>query len=233
MKKIKQMIKNKIKDENGVVVIVEASFVFPIMFFVIFFLFFMGNMYFARAYSDNLVNETAIRMAAECADPNLNTITSSGDAKIPATMKNEPYRYFFNSDVIGGDGTIDASKNLAKNLIYEEEGSLNTFFEGMEPKINKSDIDVKFNNNIINYTLSVTATYKISLPWKFIFSDEVIIQEFTSHAEVPVSDAPEFIRNIDMAVDYLQRWEKANEAADKLKSLFNSDSINKMKSNSN
>lgn len=42
----------------------------------------MGNMYFAKAYTDNLVTEVAIRTAAKCADPNLETIINSGN-KVP------------------------------------------------------------------------------------------------------------------------------------------------------
>ena len=229
MKKRWQMIKNIIKDEKGVMVIVESTFVFPIMFFVIFFLFFMGNMYFAKAYVDNRVQEVAIDMASQCADPNLDNIIKSGTPAIPNKMENEPYRYIFNSDVIGGNGTVDLSKNNAKTLIVEDISSFNTFFAGMEPMISRSDIDVKFNNNLISYTLSVTANYKIKLPWKFLFSDEVIVKELTSHVEVPVSDAPEFIRNIDMAVDYLQRFKFVNEAVEKIQKIFNSDAIGKLK----
>lgn len=228
---MRRRIKDILLDESGAMVIVEATFVFPIMFFVIFFLFFMGNMYFAKAYTDNLVTEVAIRTAAKCADPNLETIINSGN-KVPdstGSLKNEPYRYIFNSDVTFGNGSIEESKNSGVNLILNNENSFNTFFKGMEPQLNSNDINVKFNNNLVNYSLSITATYKISLPWKFLFSNEIDIYSFTSHAEVPVSDAPEFIRNIDMVIDYMQQSETVQKAKKEISKLFNKDSIKNLK----
>lgn len=228
---MRRRIKDILLDESGAMVIVEATFVFPIMFFVIFFLFFMGNMYFAKAYTDNLVTEVAIRTAAKCADPNLETIINSGN-KVPdstGSLKNEPYRYIFNSDVTFGNGSIEESKNSGVNLILNNGNSFNTFFKGMEPQLNSNDINVKFNNNLVTYSLSITATYKISLPWKFLFSNEIDIYSFTSHAEVPVSDAPEFIRNIDMVIDYMQQSETVQKAKEEISKLFNKDSIKNLK----
>lgn len=227
-------IKDILLDESGAMVIVEATFVFPIMFFVIFFLFFMGNMYFSKAYTDNLVTETAIKTAAMCADPNLETIINNGNS-VPDSvngLKNEPYRYIFNSDVTMGSGSIEESKNEGLKLILDDENSFNTFFKGMEPQLSNNDIDIKFNNNLISYSLSITATYKISLPWKFLFSDEIEIYSFTSHSEVPVSDAPEFIRNIDMVIDYMEQSETIQNAKEKISKLFNRDSILNLKKSS-
>lgn len=224
-------LKDLLLDESGAMVIVEATFVFPIMFFVIFFLLFMGNMYFSKAYTDNLITEAAIRTAAKCADPNLETILNNGN-KVPdstGALKNEPYRYIFNSDVTIGNGSIEQSKQSGSNLILNDENNFNTFFKGMEPQLNSNDIDIKFNNNLVNYSLSITATYKISLPWKFLFSDEIDIYSFTSHAEVPVSDAPEFIRNIDMVIDYMQQSETVQKAKEEISKLFNKDSIKNLK----
>ena len=186
---------------------------------------FLGNK------ADNLVTEVAIRTAAKCADPNLETIINSGN-KVPdstGSLKNEPYRYIFNSDVTFGNGSIEESKNSGVNLILNNENSFNTFFKGMEPQLNSNDINVKFNNNLVNYSLSITATYKISLPWKFLFSNEIDIYSFTSHAEVPVSDAPEFIRNIDMVIDYMQQSETVQKAKEEISKLFNKDSIKNLK----
>lgn len=224
-------IKNLLRDESGAMVIVEATFVFPIMFFVIFFLFFMGNMYLSKAYTDNLVTETAIRVAAKCADPNLETIISNNN-KVPDginALKNEPYRYILNPDVTVGNGSIKESKDSGVDLIFNNENNFNTFFKGMEPQLNRDDINIKFNNNLVSYSLLITATYKISLPWKFIFSDEIEIYSFTSHAEVPVSDAPEFIRNIDMVIDYMQQSKGIQECKEKIEKLFDKNSIKSLK----
>lgn len=217
-------LKACLMSESGAMPIVEASFVFPIMFFVIFFLFFMGNMYVSKSYTDNLVSEAAIRYAAQCADPNLSLINDEN--KLPDTgLKNEPYRYIFNT--FGSSGSIEGAVNSCKNYIKDNGGSFFSFFKGMGPQV--KNVNVKFNNNIVNYSLSVTAEYSISLPWKFIFQDDLEIYNFTSHAEVPVSDAPEFIRNIDMVVDYLQQSKTVNMLTEKISGLFDKSKIKNLK----
>lgn len=62
-----------------------------------------------------------------------------------------------------------------------------------------------------------------------MFSNEIDIYSFTSHAEVPVSDAPEFIRNIDMVIDYMQQSETVQKAKEEISKLFNKDSIKNLK----
>ena len=123
-------LKTRLADESGVMPIIEATFVFPIMFFVIFFLFFMGNMYVSKSYTDNLVSEAAIRYAAQCADPNLTLINH--DNKLPDTgLKNEPYRYLFNA--FGSSGSIEDAVSACKTYIKDGGSSFLSFFKGMEP----------------------------------------------------------------------------------------------------
>lgn len=213
-------IKDQLKSENGAVPVVEATFVFPVMFFVIFFLLFMGNMYVSKAYVDNAVNQAAIKYAAQCADPNLKEINekkSLGGLK----LKSEPYRYIFNA--FGSSGSIGSAKSDCISEIKNKGGSFFSFFKGMQPEI--KTVNVKFNNNVVSYSLSVSAEYSISLPWKFLFSDEIQIYNFKTHAEVPISDAPEFIRNVDMAIDYLQQSETVDKFTEKIKSIFNKKNI--------
>ncbi len=215
-------MKKILMDESGVMVIVEATFVFPIMFFVIFFLFFMGNMYFTKAYTDNLINQTAIKAAAMCADPNLDKISEKNSVN-DIDFINQPYRYIFTG------GSVNNAKERAKSIILDEENGLNTFFKGMEPQLNSSDLKIEFKNNVVNYSLSVTAKYKISLPWKFLFNDEINVYTFTSRAEVPVTDAPEFIRNIDMAMDYLDQSKTVAKAKEAIQKLFDKNSMKNLK----
>lgn len=49
-----------LRDETGAVAIVEATFVFPIMFFVLFFIMMMGNIYYQQARIDDIVSRYAI-----------------------------------------------------------------------------------------------------------------------------------------------------------------------------
>ncbi len=216
-----------IKSESGAMPIVEAYFVFPITFFVIFFLFFMGNMYVTRSYMDNLVNEVAIEAAAQCADPNLTKIENA--SSVPKTnLKNQPYRYIFNSCVLNissGENAVNNAIATGKNTLKSSEPSAMTFFSGMSPSL--EECNIKFKNSVVSYSLVVTAKYTISLPMKFIFEDDIYIYEFTARAEVPVSDAPEFIRNIDMAMDYLERSETVANLQEKLSKIFDNNIIKK------
>ena len=52
-------------------------------------------------------------------------------------------------------------------------------------------------------------TYDINLPIS-LFGINFKMQ-CSSHIEVPVSDSPEFIRNVDMVIDYLERWKAYND----------------------
>ena len=51
---MRRRIKDILLDESGAMVIVEATFVFPIMFFVIFFLFFMGFCVFLKCFQEKI-----------------------------------------------------------------------------------------------------------------------------------------------------------------------------------
>ena len=63
------MISKFLKDEKGAVTIVEATFVFPIAFFVLFFLMFYGNAYYLKASVDSVVCQAAIDGAMQIQDP--------------------------------------------------------------------------------------------------------------------------------------------------------------------
>ena len=54
---MKQSFIDIIKSENGIVPIFEATIVFPIMFFVIIFMFLMGNVYMSKSYVDAVVHK--------------------------------------------------------------------------------------------------------------------------------------------------------------------------------
>lgn len=206
-----------IKSENGIVPIVEATIVFPIMFFVIIFMFFMGNVYMSKSYVDYRVHKEAIEIAAKCADPNLqNTID---EKKLNnSKLNNKPYRYIFQGDI---KKLLSGSSTSMRNSINDND--LNSFFPGMKPVIYKDSPNIKFKNNLINYELSVTAKYKISLPLKFLFASDKMSFTYTAYANVPVTDSPELIRNVEMIIDYIQQIgldEKAKKVTDKIKGLF-------------
>lgn len=198
-------MKKYLKNEKGVL-IVEATFVFPVMFFVLFFLIFMGDAYYEKAKVDNYVTCMAIEGASKCADPLLEKIEANG--KVPDSNNDiQPYRY-----VMGGmSSQITATKTELKQKINDSK----SFFVGMEPKIKKCNVE--YNNHILYSTFSVNVSYVVTFPIKFLGDDKTQLLKLNSRAEVPVTDVSEFIRNTDMAIDYLESSEVVQEGLSKIK----------------
>lgn len=220
---MKQSFIDIIKSENGIVPIFEATIVFPIMFFVIIFMFLMGNVYMSKSYVDAAVHKEAVKIAAKCADPNLEETLNN--KKLNNTkLKNMPYRYIFQEQI---KNVINSSKKEIKRSIATID--FNSFFPRMAPSMeNDNCIKIKFKNNLINYDLSVTADYKITLPFKFIFADDVMFFDYTAYANVPVTDSPELIRNVEMIIDYIQQTgldKKVENVTNKIKGLFSKDKV--------
>lgn len=80
--------------ENGTVII-EATFVFPIMFIILFFLIYMGNAFYMKAQVESVVEQKAIQGAAYCADPILETMKETGKFPSLSALETKPYRYIF------------------------------------------------------------------------------------------------------------------------------------------
>ena len=188
-------IKNgKFNRESGMVV-VEASFIFPIMFIILFILIYMGNAHYLKAQVEEIVTEQAIEGAKSCSDPLLIKIKETGSVPSLKDLKTEPYRYLF-----GGMDEIEKSVSAeVVRLIEEESGS---FFGNMTPKVSTSTSKIaKFNNYVVYSTFSVEVEYVIEFPISFLGADKPIMLTVNSRADVPVNDTPEFIRNTDMVID--------------------------------
>ena len=219
---MKQSFIDIIKSENGIVPIFEATIVFPIMFFVIIFMFLMGNVYMSKSYVDAVVHKEAVKIAAKCADPNLEE-TLKNEKLNNTKLKNMPYRYIFQGQI---NDVINSSKKEIRSIATND---FNSFFPGMAPSMNNDNcIKIKFENNLINYDLSVTADYKITLPFRFIFADDFMFFDYTAYANVPVTDSPELIRNVEMIIDYIQQTgldKKVENVTNKIKGLFSKDKV--------
>ena len=208
-------LRERWKQTRGAV-IMEATIVYPVMFFVIFFMLFMGNMFCIRAGIDSLVTQEALTGAAYYADPKLESYSEK--EKIPTTLSEAGhvtknlYRYLDIFD-IGGSQSVQ-STNLKENI-----GSYTGYFTGMNPD-RIEIVSHKVNNYIIYQTYEVEVKYYLNFPWKFIFHDEKYDIAMTARAEVPVTDSAEFIRNVDLAVDILERTEKGETASENINKTF-------------
>lgn len=208
-------MKNLFKSEKGMV-IVEATIVFPVIFFILFFLLYMGNMYYMRSQVDQVVAEAAVRGAAAIADPILEEIQNNDHVPIEigaGNMQIKPYRYLF------------SQKNVELNIKNEVEESIqklgNGFYQGMYPR--NVQVQTGFHGRILLNSFEVNADFELKFPIKFMGNDEPVILKFNSRSVVPVTETDEFIRNVDMAVDYMQSSgleKKLSKAFDKVKEFF-------------
>ena len=63
------------------------------------------------------------------------------------------------------------------------------------------------------------------MPVRPLWSSEYLNYYFSVIYDIPVTDSTEFIRNVDMAVDYLEKYgitDKIQSAMDKVKEFFGS-----------
>lgn len=211
-------MRKKIKNEEGAL-IVEASIVFPIMFLVIFFMIFVGNAYLQKCKVEAIVVNSVIDAAAQCADPILSSVQSGS---IPGynEVSIKPYRY-----LSGEMGDIEAA---AEEAVRDKITNMSTgLFSHMKPEL--TECDVNFHNAFIYSTVSADISYRIMVPVRLFGSGDFMKLKFATHVEKSVSDVPEFIRNVDMVEDVVERLTGSdfagaiNTMLDKVKALFNTD----------
>ncbi len=222
-------MKKEIGDDRGAV-FVEATIVFPVCIIVILMLLYLGNVYYQKSRIEAIVVEAALDGAAYCADPLLRDIESSKNGMaamgiavqeeyyIPPirTVNYEPYRYL--GGMFGGMGGME---NSVSELIRSRIRSLNTgLFAGMKPTgYDTGGLQVKYKSSFIASSVSVDLEYKIELPIRLLGDRENLSMKFRTHTEVPVGDAPEFIRNVNMVDDLLEAMGVKEEITKKVKEL--------------
>ena len=83
------MVEKEKNGEYGAVLIVEAVFVFPIMFIIVFVMLMAGSAFFQHARVERLVVEAALDGASRCENPMLEKVSSTGSVpkKITADTK--------------------------------------------------------------------------------------------------------------------------------------------------
>lgn len=206
MKNKIKCITEKLKKERGAV-IVEAAIVFPVMFFILLFIIFIGNLFYEQARVDDIVMRYAI-MGAQCsADPFLDDMyNSDGTAvpKNPSELKLEPYRYVLG---FSEGSSISEVENLLSRKIKEEINSGGIiFFDNSKAKYISTENGkiCEFKNHFLYSTFVVQVTYEIKIPISYMDASSPTLLKMKSRAEVPVSDTDEFVRNIDMAVDLIE-----------------------------
>lgn len=213
-----EKLTQKIKNEKGMLV-VEATMVFPVMFLVIFLMIFLGNAYFQKSRIDSIVTQMAYYGSAQCADPLLREITEK--EKVPslaeANYSIEPYRYLLGE--VGKESGMNAIETQVEKQISDKIKGIKTgLFSYMKPSASK--LYAEFNNFFVYSTFEVEVLYKVPLPIKLLGMKDYFSLNAASHCEVPVSDTPEFIRNVDMVEDWVEATEWGQSAIEKTKGIM-------------
>ncbi|MDD5934648.1 MAG: TadE/TadG family type IV pilus assembly protein [Clostridiales bacterium] len=217
---------NRLKDEKGFA-IVEATLIFPVVFFVLFFIIFIGNIYFLMSQIDSMAIRHCINGAESIADPMYYDMAKEETDVTKLIDKSiYPYRYLFGE--IGNGSINTAEKNIKEDINKEFKDGLVILWDYMKPMISSDDdIKVECDNYFIYSKFTVDISYKVPFPLKLFDNEPITMFRRTAHAEVSVNDSPEFVRNVDMVVDLLED----SKFGEKIKSLFSkvSEFLNKVK----
>lgn len=200
------------KKEKGAVTIVEATFVFPIMIFVLFFLLFYGNAWYVKSNVENVVSKYSLEAAAEISDPLLKSIKENGKVS-ESKVRTQPYRYLTSSYA---NSVINTYKSKIKDEI-----NITGFLKGMKP--NSVKCKGEYKNFVLYQTVRFEVTYEIGVPIRIIFINDPIIMSFSSADEAPIGDSSEFVLNTNMVLDYVEKTgldEKINKLLENVKGFF-------------
>lgn len=195
-------LQNWKKEERGLATL-EAAIIFPIVFFAVLFIIYIGNMYYIQAKIDSLAMQYAV-LGAECiSDPFHYEIEKN--QKLPTKLSDvdlQPYRYIFG----GSFQTIE--NNLSNKLKTELEGGTGLL---KDSKLSITGTDnsngkyVQYNSTFFYSAVTAQINYEVTIPIGAFFSENLTLFRLSSRAEVTVNDTAEFIRNADFAYDLITR----------------------------
>lgn len=185
--------KIKLKEEKGAVEVVEAALVFPIVIFVVIIFIMFGNLLYQQAKMDAIAVRGAEYLAAVYTNPLL------AEDALPTNTRDvnvRPYRY-----LSGGTEAEGQTRDYINKL---QQGTDKGYFSGMEMQgfhIAKCDI----KNYVFYQTAQVQLEYTIQLiPMKLLGGLELF--RCSNATVTAASDSAEFIRNIDMIMDYSESF---------------------------
>ncbi len=132
----------------------------------------------------------------------------------------EPYKYLINGTGSNINTNVaDAEQNIKKQIEELNAG----YYKGME--VHLESYQVSYRNYFIYQTITAKVNCRIQMPVRPLWSSEYLNYYFSVIYDIPVTDSTEFIRNVDMAVDYLEKYgitDKIQSAMDKVKEFFGS-----------
>lgn len=183
-------------------VVVEATFIYPVVFAILAFLLFVGDMFYQRAWIEAAVLRYSIEGAAEVGNAALSNVVvdeGSGTGSLsPGAIQNDPYRFVMN----GGTDASGVGESAAENaaaLEAEVAGGRASFF-GLAP--NLRSVDVEYESNLLYGNYWVRADYGFQLPVAgYILPEGSLGVDFEASSVSTVTSMGEFVRNVDFVDD--------------------------------
>lgn len=183
-------------------IVVEAVFVYPVVFMVLAVILFLGDVYYQRARVEAIVLDASIRGASQVATASLPKISfdpATGRGVLnPQDIRNDPYRYIFDSPQ--GTSTDDALKGT--QALVDELLPASASFFGLAPEFDGKSAKVVYESKVIRGEVSVSAVYGIRVPvHKALIPEGEVSLELNARATSSVTPMGELVRNIDMMDD--------------------------------
>lgn len=200
---------HRFSPERGAVTIIEAAFVFPITFIIVLFMIMAGEAYYQSTVVERTVTNAAIRGAARCENPMLREVLKKKSVPTdPGAVDVVPYRYILTGE----------AEKIAQNVQDDLRKTVSSYkpllFRGMGPR--NVSVKVVPHMNVLISSLEVTCDFDVLFPIRMIFSEDAVKFSYTSHMKAPVGDPAEFVRNVAMIKDILERNETAMNVAGKV-----------------
>lgn len=193
---------NTWRQEQGAVTIIEATFVFPIVFFIVFFMIMAGEGYYQYARVEQAVTSAAVSGAARCENPMLSEVIKQGSVPTdPTAVDVVPYRYILTARAKGI--ADDVAEDLGKTVRSFQP----LLFRGMSPQ--NVSVEAIPHINILVSSLEVKCSFDVPFPMRMIFSKKSMKMSYSVQMTAPVGDPSEFVRNVAMIKDVLERSEAA------------------------
>lgn len=185
------------KREKGAVTIIEATFVFPITFFIVFFMIMAGEGYYQHARVENLVTQTAITGSARCENPMLSQLKDGAVPTDPTATDVMPYRYIFTGEARKIAGELQA------DLEEQVSAMQPLLFRGMSPQNVTATVSPQLN--LLISSCPVSCEFEVRFPIKLIFTDLQLAFHYNVQMTASVGDPAEFVRNVGLISDLIER----------------------------
>ncbi|SNT08648.1 hypothetical protein SAMN06309944_2028 [Micrococcales bacterium KH10] len=191
------------KSERGLV-IVEAAFIYPLVFILLVLVMSMSEMYYQRARVESLTLSYAQQAAAEMSDSMDYDVAGDGESvRVSGQQDRALYRYILGSH--NDFATVEGKVESAVTRAFDEN---DIGFFGPAPTLDS--VSVTYGRHFTYEELKVSVDYGYRLPFlgKQVAGGGPFSFEFNASAELPVLQSAEFVRNFDLANDMVVSFEK-------------------------